>query len=167
MRVKTIMFRHLFVYLTVVVVIGANAKIVGSNYPGPAVKTVGFCDLISNSEDYNGKTVRTKATYCVTFEGTTISGRDCHSNKAVASARLECKAAIQCLEMENKLRSLLKGNPIDGETVEVVVVGRVQVKPRTRNDSFNEPKVAFYIQSVESVTPSKEKIDDSPQSTRP
>jgi hypothetical protein len=133
-----------------------------------SVQTVDFCDLVSQPEKYAQKIVRTKATYTENFEGIGLSKKDCPPGRnirdnsfgraGVADVEFDCfvfskTQAVGCLLMKQKLRQNLVGNPVDGDSAEVVLVGWVEpLFPGRNRVGFNDAPVSFHIQKVESST---------------
>ena len=128
-------------------------------------QTVDFCKLVSAPEKYESRVVRTVATYTESFEGSGLSRGDCPAAKniretvwgrlAAADIEFDCRKLtfIECVQLPQKLRQDLQGNPIDGASVEVQVVGWIEVlSPRRTPAGFNEAPVRFHIQWVESKT---------------
>jgi len=128
------------------------------------IKTVDFCELVSCPEKYLQKVTRTVAVYSETFEGNGLSKSDCPAGKnirdtiwgrvAVAEIELDCKKLklVECSQLKSKLRQNLTGNPLDGLSSEVQVVGWIEILSNVtaRNDMNGSP-IRFHVRQVESV----------------
>lgn len=131
-------------------------------------RVVDFCRLVASPESYKKAKVRTIATYSEGFEGRGLSRSDCPAGKniretvwgrfATAEIEFDCRKlnAGECLQLTKKVRQDLRGNPIDGASAEVQVVGWIEVlSPQRTQAGFNEAPIRFNIQQVENTAPSK------------
>jgi hypothetical protein len=124
---------------------------------------VDFCDLVSRPEDHAKRIVRTKATYTENAEGTALAKTDCAPGKniqdtffgrtAVAEVQFDCSnlKTTECILIKQKLRQNLQGDPVDGASAEVIVIGWIEpLNPLRTQAGFNVAPISFHVQKVES-----------------
>ena len=73
---------------------------------------------------------------------------------AVADFELDCKdlSASKCVPLKQRLRRDLTGNPLDGFSAEVQLVGRIEIlSPKRTQAGFNEPPIRFHVRQVETI----------------
>jgi len=118
------------------------------------IHTVNLCDIISSPYRYDGKIVRIRAIHNNSMEGMGLYRADCSTEDKAITALLDCKNDVACREMRDKLHRAAEGNPFDGESVDVVVVGRVEaLAPKGVNSKFNTSSAIFHIKQIEKIMP--------------
>jgi hypothetical protein len=125
------------------------------------ILTIDLCDISAYPHKYKGRTVRTHATYTASFEGSTLYKADCPDGEEAITAVLDCADKAVCDEWIDKLHKDAEGNPFDGESVGVIVVGRIEARfsPGIKSRG-NSSSAMFYIKEVELITPLSKSQND-------
>lgn len=114
-----LMARSAFLVLLVIVSISGQEK----NQSKEQIPTVAFCDLLTNAEDFEGKTIRIKATYRYGFEVSELFCLDCRDKGLVYLGFEDDFDSIT----KSSVRKKVKWNE-RGRTVNVLAVGKFYSK---------------------------------------
>lgn len=112
------------------------------------IPVVTVCQLNEFPYRFDGKVVKVSATFEATFEGQSLVDNSCRSKEN--SVEFDYHGLSDRESINNQLGKNIKGNSFDGEFVNVVVVGKVEVRKFRQANSHN---VIFNVIRVEKTSP--------------
>ena len=107
------------------------------------IATIAYCELIRNPEKYDGKVVRTNATYRFGFEWAEFYCLDCWDGEHRTWVDYEDELCPKSKK--------IKGNDLRGRTVNVQVVGKFYGAGRMGYGHMNAYQYKFVVSCVESA----------------
>lgn len=124
--------------------------------PREKIPTKDFCDIAASPHEYVGKTIRIRATYFINFEHASLFNDRCPGQENVFGVRLDCSDVLGpvCEALRKTLDRNLQGDPFDGMSSEVIVIGHVEaLLPKGKINRTKSPSVLFYVKEVEKTKP--------------
>jgi hypothetical protein len=115
--------------------------------------TIPFCELVTASESYKDKVVKTKASYIITFESSILYSLNCNDEENYVRPILDCGSDEACAEMQAKISKELKGDPFSGRRAELTIIGKLRLLPEPGHQYSQQgkPRLGFAISQIEEV----------------
>ena len=115
------------------------------------IPIVTTCQLIESPKKYEYKVVRISAIFQGTFEGQNIYDDTCAKEKNSIEFLPNCKTECDCKKLNEQLYEYIRGNPLDGQYVKIILVGIVEV--RDVPPKSNEQNIAIRVLWIEKTSP--------------